>query len=141
MDRGPEWSPPVSHPIGDQVWVMVSHFPRITDSGCELGRCDGRGVSHNWTKRSIFWGLPNWHTLLVRHNIDIIYNEMNVFDNVFNTVIDVKGKIKDNLKARRDLEVHCHKHELLVLGVGEERVSVPKACYSLIVEAKKVLLE
>jgi hypothetical protein len=79
--------------------------------------------------------------LLVTHNIDIMHNEKNVFDNIFNTVMDMKGKTKDNLKARRDLEVYCYRPELLVLGAGTGRVSVPKACYSLTVEAKKVLLE
>jgi hypothetical protein len=91
---------------------MVSYFQKITDSGRELRRSDGRGMNHNWAKRSIFWDLPYWHTLLVPHNIDIMHNEKNVFDNVFNTVLDVKGKTKDNLKARRDLEVYCHRPKL-----------------------------
>jgi hypothetical protein len=77
----------------------------------------------------------------VPHNIDIMHNKKNVFDNIFNTVMDVKRKIKDNLKARRDLEVYCHRFELLVVDAGAGRVSVPKTCYSLIVEAKKMLLE
>jgi hypothetical protein len=64
-------------------------------------------VNHNWTKKSIFWDLPYWRSLLVLHNLDIMHNEKNVFDNVFNTVMDVKGKIKDNLKTRRDLEMYC----------------------------------
>jgi hypothetical protein len=85
---------------------------------------------------SIFWDLPYWRTLLVPHNIDIMHNKKNMFDNVFNTVIDVKGKIKDNLKARRDLKVYCYRPELLVRGASEGRVSVPKVCYSLTVEEK-----
>jgi hypothetical protein len=55
--------------------------------------------------------------------------------------MDVKGKTKDNLKARRDLEVYCHRPKFLVLGTGKGRVSITKECNSLIVEAKKVLLE
>jgi hypothetical protein len=53
-DRGRETSHPMSRPIGDQVWCMVSQFSKITESGRELGRCNGRGVNHNWTKMSIF---------------------------------------------------------------------------------------
>jgi len=30
--------------------------------------------------------------------------EKNYFDNLFNTVIDVKGKTKDNPKARMDIK-------------------------------------
>jgi hypothetical protein len=66
-----------------------------------------------------------------------MHNEKNVFDNVFNTIIDVKGKMKDNLKARRDLKVYCHRPELFVRGAGAGKVSVPKACYSLTSEEKK----
>jgi hypothetical protein len=140
-DRGLETSLPVPRSSGDQVWAMVSQFSKITEDGRELGRSDGRGVNHNWTKKSIFWDLPYWRSLLVPHNIDIMHNEKNVFDNVFNTIMDVKGKTKDNLKARRDMEVYCDRPELHVFGAGEGRLSMPKACYSLTREAKKVLLE
>jgi hypothetical protein len=64
----------------------------------------------------------------VPQNIDIMHNEKNVFDNVFNVVMDIKGKTKDSIKARRDMEVYCHKPELFVIRVGEGRVFVPKAC-------------
>jgi hypothetical protein len=79
----------------------------------------------------------------VRHNIDIMHNEKNVFDNIFNTIMDVKGKTKDNLnlKARHDMEVYCNRPELLVHTVREGSMSIPKASYSLTAEAKKVLLE
>jgi hypothetical protein len=102
-------------------------------------RGDGRGVNHNWTRRSIFCNLPYWRTLLVRHNIDIMHNEKNVFDNVFNTVMDVKRKTKDNLKVMRDMEVYCNSPKLFVCTAGDGRLSIPKASYSLIAEAKNML--
>ena len=40
--------------------------------------------------------------------------EKNVFDNIFYTVMDVKGKMKDNLKTRVDMKKTC-KHPLLEL--------------------------
>jgi hypothetical protein len=55
--------------------------------------------------------------------------------------MDVKGKAKDNLKARRNIEMYCHRPELVVFGANEGKMFVPKAYYSLIVEAKKVLLD
>jgi hypothetical protein len=67
--------------------------------------------------------------------------EKNVFDNVFNTVMGGKGKTKDNLKARCDLKVYYHRPDLQVVEGDERRVSMPKACYSLTVDEKKVLLE
>ena len=33
--------------------------------------------------------------------------EKNEFENIFNTVMDVKGKIKDNIKARLDIALYC----------------------------------
>lgn len=45
--------------------------------------------------------LPHWRTLVVR--FDIMHSEKFIFDNVFYTVIDVKGKTKDNVKAREDI--------------------------------------
>ena len=35
-----------------------------------------------WRKRSIFWDLPYWGDLLIRHNLDVMHIEKNVFDNV-----------------------------------------------------------
>ena len=31
----------------------------------------GYGKDHNWVKKSIFWDLPYWENLLLRHNIDL----------------------------------------------------------------------
>ena len=34
--------------------------------------------------------------------------EKNVFENIFNTIMDVKGKKKDNIKARLDVTLFCN---------------------------------
>ena len=64
---------------------------------------DGYGVHHNWVKRSIFWELPYWENLLLRHNLDFMHIEKNFFDNLINTILNVPGKTKDNIKSRMDL--------------------------------------
>ena len=56
--------------------------------------------------------MPYWKHLLIRHNIDVMHNEKNVFDNVFNTVPNVKGKTKNNLKSRHDIEKICNRPKL-----------------------------
>jgi hypothetical protein len=38
--------------------------------------------------------------------------EKNMFENIFNTVMDVKGKIKDNIKARIDIALICHRKNI-----------------------------
>ncbi|KAL0315394.1 UNVERIFIED_CONTAM: hypothetical protein Sradi_5417600 [Sesamum radiatum] len=55
--------------------------------------------------------------------------EKNVFGNISNTVMDIKGKSKDNLNARKDLAMICNRPEL---QVDEHRLNVmPKAVYTL----------
>ena len=48
--------------------------------------------------------------------------EKNVFKNIFNIVIDVKGKTKDNIKARLDVALFCNRQniELVVMSHGSQ---------------------
>ena len=57
---------------------------------------------HNWRKRSIFFELPYWEHNLIRHNLDVMHIKKNVCDNILWTILNVDGKRKDNLNARRD---------------------------------------
>ncbi|KAK4383012.1 hypothetical protein Sango_2817600 [Sesamum angolense] len=66
---------------------------------------------------------------------DVMHIEKNVFDNIFNTVMDIKEKTKDNLKARKDLNIICTRPEL---EVDKRRLNVkPKAVYTLTREHKR----
>ncbi|KAL2230585.1 UNVERIFIED_CONTAM: hypothetical protein Sindi_1652900 [Sesamum indicum] len=62
----------------------------------------------NGQRKSIFWELEYWLTHLIRHNLDVMYIEKNVFENIFNTVMDIKEKMKDTLNARKDLKEKVH---------------------------------
>jgi len=81
---------------GDQVWQFGHDFPKVIDGPFDT--LSGYEQLHNWTKKSIFWNLPFWKDNLLRHNLDIMHIINNFFDNVFNAVINVKGKVKDNEK-------------------------------------------
>ncbi|KAL0349978.1 UNVERIFIED_CONTAM: hypothetical protein Sradi_4147000 [Sesamum radiatum] len=100
----------------------------------------GMAVSdHKWTKKSIFWDLPYWLTLLMQYILDVMHIEKNVFNNIFNMVMDIKGKTKDNMNARRDLKIICNRQEL---ELNEHRVNVmPKAVYTLAKEQKRGVCE
>jgi hypothetical protein len=41
--------------------------------------------------------------------------EKNVFENIFNMIMDVKGKTNDNNKARMDIALFCN-HKKYVVG-------------------------
>jgi len=88
------------------------------------------GLTYNWVKRSIFWELSYWKTNLLRHNLDVIHIEKNVFENIFNTVMDVKGKTKDNIKARLDVALFCNRKNMELVCDGS-RVAKPRASFVL----------
>ncbi|XP_024013103.1 uncharacterized protein LOC112087314 [Eutrema salsugineum] len=85
---------------------------------------DGCGINHNWHKRSIFWDLPYWKDHLLRHNLDVMHIEKNFFDNIMNTILNVQGKTKDNLKSRLDLPSICSRKALHVSSSGKPPVPV-----------------
>ena len=94
----------------------------------------GFGVSHNWVCKSIFWELPYWSTNLIRHNLDVMHVEKNVFDNVFNTVMDIKGKTKDNGKTRLDIAKICKRPGLELKEDEKGILRQPPAKHTLLKE-------
>ncbi|KAL0313157.1 UNVERIFIED_CONTAM: hypothetical protein Sradi_5715000 [Sesamum radiatum] len=122
---------------GDEIRRRVEQYGTAVEE--PLTYPPGYGNVHKWTKKSIFWDLPYWNTHLIRHNLDVMHIEKNVFDNIFNTVMDIKGKTKDNLNARKDLKNICNRPEL---EVDERRPNaMPKAAYTLTKEQKKKICE
>ncbi|KAL3520947.1 hypothetical protein ACH5RR_019096 [Cinchona calisaya] len=132
-----EITPPPLRLSGTEIFARVEHLKRAHDDPQRIP--DGYGEYHKWTKRSIFWDLPYWSTNLVPHNADVMHIEKNVFDNILNTVMDITGKIKDNLNARKDLRDICDRPapEVDVTSTG----SKPKAVYTLTKNEKRVVCE
>jgi hypothetical protein len=56
--------------------------------------------------------------------------EKNVFENIFNTVMDVKGKTKDNIKGRLDVALFCNRKNMKLV-CNESRVAKPRASFML----------
>jgi hypothetical protein len=56
--------------------------------------------------------------------------EKNMFENIFNIVIDVKGKTNDNIKARLDITLFCNRKNMELIG-DESRVTKPRANFVL----------
>ena len=102
---------------------------------------EGFGEKHNWTKKSIFWELPCWKTNLLRYNLDVMHIEKNFFDNIFDATIDVKGKTKDNVKARMDLLEHYKRPELELRVGPNGKIIKPKANFTFTLEEKRALCE
>jgi hypothetical protein len=56
--------------------------------------------------------------------------EKNVFENIFNIVMDVKGKTKDNINARLDIALFCNRTNMELVYDGS-RVVKPRASFVL----------
>ncbi|KAL0288462.1 UNVERIFIED_CONTAM: hypothetical protein Sangu_2657500 [Sesamum angustifolium] len=62
-----------------------------------------------------------------------------MLDNIFNTVMDIKGKTKDNMDARKDSKIICNRPEL---ELDEHRPNImPKVIYTLGKEQKRRVCE
>ena len=83
---------------GEEVYRRVA---RVT---VEFGKGKKKKKWTNiWKKRSIFFDLPYWRCLDVRHSIDVMHVEKNLAESIVGTLLHIQGKTKDGLNARRDL--------------------------------------
>jgi len=71
--------------------------------------------------RSFLIGSPIFSTII---------GHKNMFENIFNTVMDVKGKTKDNIKARLDVALFCNRKNM-DLVCDESWVAKPRASFML----------
>ena len=60
-----------------------------------------------------------------------MYIEKNMLDNMFNTIMDTKGKTKDNVKARVDLKEYCKRRDLELQELVNEKVIKSKVKFIL----------
>ncbi|KAG8375382.1 hypothetical protein BUALT_Bualt10G0094200 [Buddleja alternifolia] len=136
-----EMDSPLIRLTGEELEAAVASLPNIQFGKTkDKERIEGFGETHNWLKRSIFWDLPYWNTNLIRHNLDVMHIEKNMFDNVFNTVMDVKGKTKDNVKARLDLQNICKCRDLELKEMNGKYLK-PKANYTLSKDERQIVLK
>ncbi|KAH7845791.1 hypothetical protein Vadar_006051 [Vaccinium darrowii] len=90
----------------------------------------------NWTKKSIFFELPYWKTLKLRHNLDVMHIEKNILESILGTLMNIDGKTKDTAKSRMDLEFLGIRKELHLQRDGD-RIVIPPACYTLALSEKR----
>ena len=69
-------------------------------------------VKNIWKKRSVFFDLPYWSSLDVRHCIDVMHVEKNVCDSLIGTLLNIQGKTKDSVNARLDMVAMGIRHKL-----------------------------
>ena len=84
----------------------------------------------NWNKKSIFFELAYWQSLVLRHNLNVMYIEKNICDNILGSIMNAKGKTKDTINLRLKLKEINIRPELHPIEKGE-KYEVPIACYTL----------
>jgi hypothetical protein len=52
-----------------------------------------------WKKQSIFWELPYWKDLDVRHSIDVMHVKKNVCESLLETLLNTDEKTRDHGNA------------------------------------------
>ncbi|KAH7841811.1 hypothetical protein Vadar_034558 [Vaccinium darrowii] len=98
---------------GEDILEQLTHVANIIFGKPPNKRKRKRGEQElNWTKKSIFFELPYWRTLKLRHNLDVMHIEKNIMEILLGTLLNTEGKTKDNVKARMDLELMGIRKEL-----------------------------
>jgi len=108
-------------------------YARVKDIVIEFGKCSKNtpNPKNTWKKRSIFWDLPYWKELQVRHCIDVMHVEKNVCDSLIGLLLNIKGKTKDGINARKDMVEMEIRPRLAPVERDDKRTYLPPACYTL----------
>ncbi|XP_020254080.1 uncharacterized protein LOC109831152 [Asparagus officinalis] len=141
------------HPLrGDQIVHLLEMFPAVRFGKKRYSKEDLLGVRNlrinkripkrkrqaqvvsdgaevvklpsGWTKFSIFFQLPYWKELKIRHNLDVMHIEKNICDNLLSTLLQDANKSKDDLRARRDLTALNIREELQPKIVRNNRLEL-----------------
>lgn len=115
---------------GEDVLVQINtSLQRSADDKTRKRKRDTKRHD-NWKKKSIFFELPYWQTLLLRHNLDVMPIEKNISESVLGTLLDIEGKTKDTLKSRLDLQEMKIKKSLHPIKSGDKYI-LPPASYTM----------
>jgi hypothetical protein len=91
---------------GEQVLQQYGSFEQVpfAKTTRKRKRSEEETRWHNWRKKSIFFQLPYWKTLLVKHNLDVMHIEKNICESILSTLLQMPSKSKDGEKARLDMQ-------------------------------------
>ena len=93
-------------------------------------------------KKSIFFEyLPSWKELDIRHAIDGMHVQKNVFESLIGTLLDIKTKTKEGLNSRFDMVQLGIKKELHPVLQENGKYHLPAASYNLSIDEKHVMCE
>ena len=113
-------------------------YHRVRDIVTTFGKTQKKDLfaKNIWKKKLIFFDLPYWCNLDVRHCLDVMHVEKNVCDSLIGTLLNIKDKTKDGVKSRLDLVELSIREQLHPILHGT-RTYLPPACYTMSTVEKK----
>ena len=140
--------PETGHPprkfTNEEIMIQISKvFKRVSGKHPRILKDipkPNREIELNWSKRSIFYELKYWPDLKLKHNLDVMHIEKNVFESVLNTLL-MNDKSKDTLKARQDLKTLGVRKELWLVDKGNGKFDKPHPKYSFTPENRKLFCQ
>ncbi|KAD3338451.1 hypothetical protein E3N88_33972 [Mikania micrantha] len=105
-------------------------FSRVENLNIVLGKRTRAEKGSIWKKKSIFWELPYWKHLDVRHCLDVMHIEKNVCDSLLGLLLNIPGKTKDGINIRKDMMDMGIRKELAPIEIAN-RIYLPPACYTM----------
>ncbi|XP_050915202.1 uncharacterized protein LOC127130179 [Lathyrus oleraceus] len=117
-------------------YAMLSET--LKDFENEFGKKKKKKRDGPWKKKSIFFELPYWAENTLRHNLDVMHIEKNIFDNIIETLLDIPGKTKDHVNARYDLKDMGIRKKLHPKEIGGGRAVIAKSCFSMSAHEKTI---
>ncbi len=135
FDGTQEMDPPPIVPNGDEIMSQLEEVDWVADQPYIARKQNIAGTGPEmpvfWKKNSIFFALPYWKDNLLRHNLDVMHIEKNVVVNIIGTILDIKGKTKDNINARLDLEEMGLRSDLHPVRSNPNKPLLPPACFTM----------
>jgi hypothetical protein len=133
-------TPPSGNNRGHRVFEIVKNINFIFVKKKKDGKTRKDAKPALWAifkKKSIFFEyLPYWKEFDVRHVIDGMHVQKNLFESIIGTLLDIKGKTKEGLNSRVDLVNLGIKKELHPVLQENGKYHLPAASYNLNVNEK-----
>ncbi|CAH9079402.1 unnamed protein product [Cuscuta epithymum] len=114
---------------GDEVLMQLHRLEDVIPGKHDRKKRKRMPKELNWTKRSIFFDLPYWSKLKLRHNLDVMHIEKNICENIVGTLLNIDRKTKDTDKGRQDMEDMNIRKELHLTMTSDGKYKKPHACY------------
>jgi hypothetical protein len=119
---------PPLHLIGHEVYEMVKNVQIVLGKRKIIAK--NNEEDDMWKTQLIFWELPYWKDLDVRHSIDVMHVEKNVCESLIQTLLNTNEKTRDHGHARADMKKMGIRQELW-LGDFIKGTELPTSCITL----------